>query len=292
MASLSELWSYDFIRQAVYAALLASVLCGVIGTFVVVKRLVFISGGLSHAAFGGLGVCYFLGVEPLLGAGVVAIASALLLAAGSRRWIRSRDAVIGILWSVGMAIGVIFVALSPGYAPNLMTYLFGNILTVGKGAVLATFLFTILVLCFIVLFFKEFVAVSFDEEFARVQGVPVGLFMAILMVMVALAVVLLIQLVGIILVIALLTIPPVISLMLTRSFVAVIVLSTLIGAIMTLAGLALSYVFDLPSGPTMVLLGALLMLPAYLWRRMVRGDLPRSPRSLPSDSPTSVSSAS
>jgi len=272
MATLIELWSYDFIRQAVYAALLASVLCGVIGTFVVVKRLVFISGGVSHAAFGGLGVCYYLGVEPLIGAAVVAIVSALLVAVGGRRWIGSQDAIIGILWSVGMAIGVVFVALSPGYAPNLMTYLFGNILTVGHEAVLVTLLFTILVLGFVLLFFKEFVAVSFDEEFARVQGVPVGIFMAVLMVMVALAVVLLIQLVGIILVIALLTIPPVISLKLTRSFLFVILLSTLIGAVMTLGGLALSYVFDLPSGPTMVILGALLMLPAYLWQRLIRGD--------------------
>jgi len=291
MATLIELWSYDFIRQAVFAAVLASFLCGVIGTFVVVKRLVFISGGVSHAAFGGLGVCYYLGVEPLIGAGVVAIVSALLVAAGGRRWVRSQDAVIGILWSVGMAIGVVFVALSPGYAPNLMTYLFGNILTVSHGAVLVTFWFTLVVLGFALLFFKEFVAVSFDEEFARVQGVPVGVFMAILMVMVALSVVLLIQLVGIILVIALLTIPPVISLMLTRGFVSVILVSTFIGALMTLGGLALSYVFDLPSGPTMVLLGALLMLPAYLWQRMVRRDFGKPPDALQAEPQDLVSSA-
>lgn len=277
---MTELWSYDFIRQAVYAALLASLLCGVIGTFVVVKRLVFISGGVSHAAFGGLGVCYYLGLEPLLGAAVVAVVSALLVAAGSRRWIRSQDAVIGILWSVGMAIGVVFVALSPGYAPNLMTYLFGNILTVGQGVVMVTLGFTVLVVGFVLLFFKEFVAVSFDEEFARVQGVPVGMFMAVLMVMVALSVVLLIQMVGIILVIALLSIPPVISLVLTRGFVSVILLSTLIGAIMTLGGLVLSYIFDLPSGPTMVLLGALLMILTYLWQRVTRGDPSGTPRSL------------
>jgi len=291
MATLIELWSYDFIRQAVFAALLASFLCGVIGTFVVVKRLVFISGGVSHAAFGGLGVCYYLGVEPLIGAGVVAIVSALLVAVGGRRWVRSQDAVIGILWSVGMAIGVVFVALSPGYAPNLMTYLFGNILTVSHGAVLVTFWFTLVVLGFALLFFKEFVAVSFDEEFARVQGVPVGVFMAILMVMVALSVVLLIQLVGIILVIALLTIPPVISLMLTRGFVSVILVSTFIGALMTLGGLALSYVFDLPSGPTMVLLGALLMLPAYLWQRLVRRDFGKPPDALQAEPQDLVSSA-
>lgn len=179
-----------------------------------------------------------------------------------------------------MAIGVVFVALSPGYAPNLMTYLFGNILTVGQGVVMVTLGFTVLVVGFVLLFFKEFVAVSFDEEFARVQGVPVGMFMAVLMVMVALSVVLLIQMVGIILVIALLSIPPVISLVLTRGFVSVILLSTLIGAIMTLGGLVLSYIFDLPSGPTMVLLGALMMILTYLWQRVTRGDPSSTPRSL------------
>lgn len=278
MESLTTLLSYEFVRNAIYAGLLASVLCGAIGTFVVVKRLVFVSGGISHAAFGGLGVCYFLGVQPLAGAAATAVLAALWLGSVGHGRERSRDASIGVLWAVGMAVGAIFIFKTPGYAPNLMTYLFGNILTVERGDVLLTLAFTALVIGLLVLFFEEFVAVAFDEEFAKVQGVPVRGFTTLLMVLVALSVVLLIQLVGIILVIALLTIPPVIGLMLTRSFIKVIFLSVLIGAVMTLGGLALSYGFDLPSGPTIVLLGTVLLLLVSLLRRVWREKRLRSPR--------------
>jgi zinc transport system permease protein len=269
MEPLTTLLTYEFVRNAIFAGLLASVLCGVIGTFVVVKRLVFVSGGISHAAFGGLGVCYFLGVQPLAGAAATAVLAALWLGSVGHGRERSRDASIGVLWAVGMAVGAIFIFKTPGYAPNLMTYLFGNILTVA---------FTVLVIGLLVLFFEEFVAVAFDEEFAKVQGVPVRGFTTLLMVLVALSVVLLIQLVGIILVIALLTIPPVIGLMLTRSFTKVIFLSTLIGGVMTLGGLALSYGFNLPSGPTVVLLGTVLMLLVSLLRRLWRGKRQRGSR--------------
>ncbi|TNF72695.1 MAG: metal ABC transporter permease [Acidobacteria bacterium] len=274
MESLATLLSYEFVRNAIYAGLLASVLCGVIGTFVVVKRLVFVSGGISHAAFGGLGVCYFMGIQPLAGAAATAVLAALWLGSVGHGRERSRDASIGVLWAVGMAVGAIFIFKTPGYAPNLMTYLFGNILTVERGDVLLT------LIGLLVIFFEEFVAVAFDEEFAKVQGVPVRGFTTLLMVLVALSVVLLIQLVGIILVIALLTIPPVIGLMLTRSFHQVMILSTLIGAVMTLGGLALSYGFDLPSGPTIVLLGTVLMLAVALLRRMRREKRVRSPQQM------------
>jgi zinc transport system permease protein len=231
MEPLTTLLTYEFVRNAIFAGLLASVLCGVIGTFVVVKRLVFVSGGISHAAFGGLGVCYFLGVQPLAGAAATAVLAALWLGSVGHGRERSRDASIGVLWAVGMAVGAIFIFKTPGYAPNLMTYLFGNILTVERGDVLLTLAFTVLV-----------------------------------------------KLVGIILVIALLTIPPVIGLMLTRSFTKVIFLSTLIGGVMTLGGLALSYGFNLPSGPTVVLLGTVLMLLVSLLRRLWRGKRQRGSR--------------
>ncbi len=260
MDALVDLLSYDFLRNAVWAALLASVLCGVLGTLVVVKRLVFISGGLSHAAFGGLGVCYFLGVEPLLGAAAVAVVAALALAGTGDRRSRSEDAVIGILWAVGMAVGMVFIARTPGYGPDLASYLFGNILTVERSGVVWTLGFTAVVMALLVLFFKELVAVGFDEEYARVQGVPVGAFRNLLLVLVALAVVLLLRLVGILLVLALLTIPPVATLALSRSLAGVMALSTVIGAVVSLGGIWLSYLLDLPSGPCIVLLGALLLI--------------------------------
>jgi len=190
----------------------------------------------------------------------VAVGSALALAGAGRDRGRSHDATIGILWAVGMAMGIVFLHLTPGYAPNLQTYLFGNILTVTAQDVRLTGGLVVVLVALLALFWKELVAVAFDEAFAAVQGVPVRLALAGLMVAIALAVVFLIQLVGTLLVIALLTIPPALALRLANGFLAVMVTATLVGALMTLGGLALSYSFDLPSGPAVVLLGAALLL--------------------------------
>jgi zinc transport system permease protein len=274
LTELAAVLAYDFARNALLAGLLASVLCGVVGTFVVVKRLVFLGGGISHAAFGGLGVCFYLGVEPRLGAAAVAVASALVLGAGRGGRPRAHDATIGVLWAVGMAVGIVFLHRTPGYAPNLMTYLFGNILTVGPADVAATAALAAAVLLLLALFYKELVAVAFDEEFAAVQGVPVDAVRVVLLVVTALAVVFLIQLVGIVLVMALLTIPPLVALMLVRSFGAVMALSTLLGAAMTAGGLALSFALDLPSGPAIVLLGAAVLALVALGRRLRRAAAP------------------
>lgn len=268
MSDLAELFSYGFLRNAVAAGLAASVLCGVVGTFVVVRRLVFLGGGIAHAAFGGLGACYWAGIDPRIGAAAVAVVSALLLGRAEGGRGRSEDAAIGILWAVGMAVGIVFLHATPGYAPDLMTYLFGNILTVGDGDVLLTVGLVAVVLAMLALWFKELTALAFDPEFAAVQGVPVKAAGTLLLVVVALSVVLLIHLVGILLVIALLAIPPAISLMLVHRFGLVMLLSTLIGAAITLGGLALSWAWDLPSGPVIVLLGAALMLAVSLLKKL------------------------
>ena len=267
MDSLRELLALDFVRHALAAGLLAAALCGIVGTFVVVKRLVFLTGGVSHAAFGGLGICYFLGIDYRWGAAAAAVGSALALAGAGRGRGRSQDAVIGTLWAVGMAVGVVFLHLTPGYAPNLMTYLFGNILTVGRADVLLTAALVAVLLLLLALFWKELVAVAFDEAFAAVQGVPVRRVLTLLLVAVALSVVFLIQLVGSLLAIALLTIPPTVALRLFHGFGAVMAAASAVAAAMTLGGLALSYAFDLPSGPAIVLLGAAMLLLAGTARR-------------------------
>ena len=256
MGGVSALLDLDFVRHALLAALLASVLCGVVGTFVVVKRLVFVSGGISHAAFGGLGVCYFFGIDFRWGAGAAAVACALALARSGQGRGRSHDAVIGMLWAVGMAIGIVFLHASPGYAPNLMTYLFGNVLTVGGRDVAATAGLVAVLLVAVAAFWKELVAVAFDEAFAAVQGVRVRLVTTLLMVAVGVSVVFLLQLVGSILVIALLTIPAALALRLVSGFGAVMATAVAAAAAMSTAGLGLSYSFDLPSGPAIVLVGA------------------------------------
>ncbi|HYG63340.1 MAG TPA: metal ABC transporter permease, partial [Thermoanaerobaculia bacterium] len=170
MPTLSAALSYDFLQNAVLAGVLAAVLCGVIGTFVVIKRLAFISDGISHAAFGGMGVCFFLGVDPVLGAVPVALACAVALGAVDTETIRSYDSIIGVLWAVGLAVGIVFVYKTPGYAPNLMNYLFGNILMVSHRDVVTILGLAASVLLILLLFWKGLVAVAFDEVFARVQG--------------------------------------------------------------------------------------------------------------------------
>ncbi|HJX29839.1 MAG TPA: metal ABC transporter permease [Thermoanaerobaculia bacterium] len=273
MPGFLEALSYEFMRNAVLAGLLAAVLCGMVGTFVVVKRLAFLSDGISHAAFGGMGVCYFLGVDPLLGAMAVAVLCALGLGAMDTETIRSYDAMIGVLWAVGLAVGIVFVYKTPGYAPNLMTYLFGNILLVSRHEIGVLLALAVSVLLILALFWKGVVAVSFDETFARVQGAPVRLLMTMLLTMIALSVVILIQVVGIILVVALLTIPPVIAMMLLKDLRAVLAVSTAIGIGITLGGLGLSFAYDLPSGPAIILLGAALLFVVYAGRKLRGGAL-------------------
>ncbi len=256
MAELALFFSYEFTLLALAAGLLASVLGGVLGTFVVVKRLVFIAGGISHAAFAGLGFFYWLGFDPLIGAVLVAVAAALFLGLFSEGQARSQDAMIGVLWAGGMAVGVLFIHLTPGYAPNLMTYLFGDILTVAPRDVVLLAVLAVVTLALLAVLHRGLIAVAFDETFARVQGVPVRALTLLLLVLVALAVILLIQVVGIVLLLALFTLPPMIALMLiNRSFALVLLVAVLVGMLMTTGGIAASWTLDLPTGPAIVLTG-------------------------------------
>lgn len=250
-----EILQYEFMRNAFMAAVLASIACGIIGTFVVVKRIVFISGGIAHAAFGGIGLGYFLGINPILGVIPFSIASALGIGLVSKRSRLPEDTTIGIFWAMGMALGVIFIGLTPGYAPDLFSYLFGNILTVPKTDIIMMLVLDAVIILIVGLLYKEFLSVSFDEEFAEVSGIKVELLYLILLCLVAITVVMLIRIVGIILVIALLTIPAAIAKQYTYSLKKMIFLSVIFGALFTLCGLWLSYVFDLASGATIILLG-------------------------------------
>ena len=253
---MKEILALEFMQNAIMAGVLTSIICGVIGMFVVTKRLVFISGGISHASFAGLGIAHYLSINPVYGAIVTAILSAIGLAAIEQENIQRNDTIIGVLWAVGMAIGIIFIHITPGYSPNLMSYLFGNILMVSKADLWLTFFLDIFVILIIIIFYKEFIALSFDEEFSKTQGIPTSWLYKLLLVLIALTVVMLIQVVGIILVIALLTIPPAISLELTKNFNIAMISSVVIGMIITLGGLGISYFINIPSGPAIILLGA------------------------------------
>ena len=259
MSELAGLLELTFFRHALAAAALASVLAGVVGTLVVLKRLVSISGGVAHAAVGGLGIAYWAGIEPRLGAVAVAVLSAIGLGFLDGERARRQDAAIGVLWAVGMAIGLVFLHWTPGYAPDLMGYLFGNILTVTPADLAVAAAVDAGLLALLALVGRELVAVAFDEEAARLSGVPVRLYSILLLMLVALAVVVLLRLVGIVLVIALVTIPPLVAQRLARSLVGTMAAAVAVALVVTVGGLLLAYRLDLPSGPVMVLFGALLL---------------------------------
>lgn len=241
-------------RNALFAAILVGIATGIVGTYVVVKRIVFISGGITHAAFGGIGLGFLLGVNPLITAIPFAVISALVVALLSRKTKISEDSAIGILWTVGMALGVLFIFLAPGYAPDLFSYLFGSILTVPTTDLWFMLILDIAIVLTAFLFHKEFQAISFDPEYAKLRGLPVQLFEMLLYLMVALSVIVLIRVVGVILVIALLTIPTVISRQYFSRLRPIMFASMLLAILMTILGLLISFRADLPAGATIVLL--------------------------------------
>jgi len=248
-----EFFQYQFMQRALIAAVLVSVACGVVGSYVVIKRIVSLSGAISHAAFGGVGIGYFLGVNPVLAAIPFSIISAIAIGGVKQITNISEDTSIGILWSVGMAIGVIFINLTPGYAPDLFSYLFGSILTVNNTDLYIMLILDIIIISVVYLFRREFLAVSFDEEFSKVVGLPALLIYMLLLALVALSVVVLIKVVGVILLIALFTIPAAISKQYTYNIRNLMILATIIGIILTMLGLILSYIFNLASGATIVM---------------------------------------
>ncbi|HPD51787.1 MAG TPA: metal ABC transporter permease [Methanoculleus sp.] len=248
-----EVLGFEFFRNALLAGVFASIACGIIGTYVVVRRMVSVSGGISHAAFGGVGLGYYLGIDPLLGATVFTVATALGMGVLEIRARQQMDTIIGAVWAAGMALGILFVYLTPGFAPDLFSYLFGNILLVPRGDILLMAVLVAIIVAIVGLFYLEFQAVTFDPDYARVMNLPVERLSLLLLVLVALTVVMLIRVVGIILVIALLTIPAAISRLYTGRVWSMMLLATGLGALFTLIGIGLSYVLNVPSGATIIL---------------------------------------
>ena len=266
--------SYDFFRNAILISLLASVCCGIVGTFVVVKRMASISGGVSHAAFGGVGFGYFLGLHPLFGALVFGVGASLTLAYAYLRRPQSLDSLIAVVWSVGMALGVIFITLTPGYAPELSSYLFGNVLLVPNDFVLMVILLDVVALIIVGLAFNYLQAVCFDEEFAKVIGVSTALIVTLLLVLVSVTVVTLIRVVGVILTIALLTTPALTAREWSNNLRQMIVYSSAICGVSAVVGiygsfiLSVHYDLQLPTGPVIILTSTALYVLTLLVRRM------------------------
>lgn len=255
-----EALQFEFMRNALLAGLLASIICGVMGTLVVVNRIVFLSGGIAHAAYGGIGLAFFFGWPYMAGTIGFSLMTAMLMAAITFRSKHRADTIIGVLWAVGMALGIILLDLTPGYNVDLMSYLFGSILSVPDSDLWMMLGVGIIIIAVVGYFYHDYLAMSYDEEFAQIRGVNVKALYFLLIGLLALAVVMIIQVVGLILVIALLTIPPFIAEKYSKSLFQMMVLSGVLSAFFTLTGLWFSYVFNLTSGASIIMVAGLVFL--------------------------------
>jgi zinc transport system permease protein len=268
-----EALQFEFMRHALLAGLLASIICGVMGTLVVVNRIAFLSGGIAHAAYGGIGLAFFMGWNYLVCTIGFSLGAAMLMALVSIKLKHRSDTIIGVIWALGMAFGIILVDLTPGYNVDLMSYLFGSILTVSAFDLVIMLVICILTIAFVVVYYQGLIAFSYDEEFAQIRGVPVKALYFTLIGILAVAIVMLIQVVGLILVIALLTIPPFIVEKYTRSLVQMMLASSILGAVFTVSGLWLAYFYNLTSGASIILVAGGVFLMDFLfdlWKRRKR----------------------
>ncbi len=260
-------------QNAIAGGILASIACGAIGSYVVVKKIGYLAGGIAHAVLGGMGIAYYLGRSPIEGALVSALVFAFILGWVSLRMQQQEDTIIGALWAGGMAVGILFISQTPGYNVDLMSFLFGNILMIAPEDLYWIAGLDLIILIIVFLFYKQFISVSFDEEFARLRGIPVERFYLLFLSLVALTVVILIQIVGLILVIALLTLPAAIAGLYVRSLSLMMILAALFGMIFTTGGLAISYQPDLPPGPTIILLAGTFYLLSLIVNRIKKKSL-------------------
>ncbi len=267
---LHALAQYGFLQNALGAILLANLGCGIVGSYVVVKRIGFLAGGIAHAVLGGVGAALYFGFDTTLGALLSAVASALLIGWVSLRAGEHEDTLIGALWTVGMAVGILFISATPGYNADLMAYLFGNILMVRDSDLWLMTLLDLVLIGIVVGFYDALLAVSFDEEFARLRGLPVTFLYLLLLCLVAVTVVLLIRVVGLILVIALLTLPAATAGHYVHTLGRMMALAATIGLVISSLGLALSYHYDLPTGAVIILAAALLYLVSMLLTRLAQ----------------------
>jgi len=261
-----EALQYDFMRNAVLAGLLASVACGIVGSYVVVNRVALISGGIAHAAYGGIGLGYFFGFDPVLGAALFSVGSALGLGVIQRKTRQRTDTLIAVMWAIGMAFGILLVDLAAGYKADLLSYLFGSILAVPTSDLVIMAVLDVAIVALVFLFYKELLSISFDETYAEVSGVKVDAIYLMLLCLVAITVVMLMRVVGLIMVIALLTIPAAIASLFAKSLKSTMVLASALAAIFILVGLALSYSLDLTSGAAIILVAGVAYLVSLLFR--------------------------
>jgi len=252
MSNVFSILEYTFFQNAMIAAILTSLLASMVGTYIVSRKIVFIGGSITHASFGGIGMAYYFGANPLIGAALFAIFSATGIEWVSRNGKVREDSAIAILWSLGMAVGIIFVFMTPGYTPDLMSFLFGNILSVSAWELYLMAILGVVVALFFIVYYRPLLHTAFDPEFASIMGTHVGFFRYAMSVIIALSIVISIRSVGIILVLSLFTLPQVTAMLFTRSFASVIPLAAFWGVLGSVLGLFTSYLLDIPSGAAII----------------------------------------
>ncbi|WP_129597460.1 metal ABC transporter permease [Anaerophilus nitritogenes] len=250
---LEEIFRYQFLQHAILSAIFASIACGIIGTIITEKNLIMMSGGIAHTAFGGIGMGYFIGIEPIFGALVFSIVAALGVNKIHKKTHTGEDILVGMFWSLGMALGILFIWLTPGYPPELSSYLFGDILTVSKMDLYMMIIVNVMIVGIVGGYFQQFKAYLFDEEFAAVIGMKTSYLEKIVFILIALTIVILIRVVGIILIIALLTVPTAIAKEFSYDLKKIMILSSLVGILFCLFGLFISYLLQIPSGASIVI---------------------------------------
>ena len=254
-----EILQYDFIQNALIAGVLISIAAGIIGSLVVVNKITFLTGGIAHSSYGGIGLAIYLGLPVLFGATVFAVLTAVIIAFITLNNRNRIDAIIGMMWASGMAIGIIFVDLTPGYNVDLMSYLFGSIIAVSNDDLIYMTTLDVFIVCTVVFFYKQILAVSYDSEFATLRGINVKFFYTLILILAALCVVAAIKAVGLILVIALLTIPTYLAESFASRLSTMMVISSILATIFTILGLVVSYVYDISSGASIIMVAVVIL---------------------------------
>lgn len=251
---LNSILNYQYMQNAVIASILAGIVCGIMGVIIIEKKLVMMSGGIAHTAYGGVGLSYMLGIEPVFGAILFSTVASLSVGYIKRKGTAKSDVIIGMFWSLGMALGILFITLTPGYPPNISTYLFGNILSIPRFYIKIMGVLTLLILLVTVIFFNHWKVYLFDDEFAYIVGIKTALLEYVLMVMIALTIVVLIRVVGIILVLALLTAPSATAALLTNNLKNRMIWSSVLVILFCMTGLWISYNINLAPGSVIVIM--------------------------------------
>jgi zinc transport system permease protein len=254
-----EVLQYDFIQNALISGILISIAAGIIGSLVVVNKITFLTGGIAHSSYGGIGAAIFFGIPVLFGATVFAVITAILIAIITLKNRTRIDAIIGMMWASGMAIGIIFVDLTPGYNVDLMSYLFGSIIAVSSEDIQYMIVMDIFIIGVIVYFYKEILAVSYDSEFATLRGINVKFFYTLILILAALCVVAAIKAVGLILVIALLTIPTYLAETFASRLSTMMIISSILATMFTILGLIVSYMYDISSGASIIMVAVVVL---------------------------------